>query len=353
MDTCQVTVLFSVKLNQSFNSLKLDRIFRSPNPLLIVGHEDGIVRTYELPSPDNEILKEVKQKSSFETKGGPIQALLVSDVTKLNSEDLVVGDSRGVITVFSNGQILERKVASEYCILCLEVEKDSTGNFGIVAADASGNLLSFTPHFDLWFLRLADIQQLKGITSRPKVLNLLPVVLNMPHGLTANYLLVTDDASRVCFLQHGNPVLILQAQSNITAMCSGKFVESSEIDSSVNNPSFCNSVFETQVALATEAGAIYIMTNFEIYQDEFANIKLPITHMQTLPAAESQITDTILAAGNFNLLCVLRNGRLVGSHKTTSWVNSLVTSDLNKDGVKEVVIGCRDNVIHGLQLTFI
>lgn len=67
-----------------------------------------------------------QQKSSFETKGGPIQALLVSDVTKLNTEDLVIGDSRGIVTVFSNGQILERKVASEHCILCLEVEKDAS-----------------------------------------------------------------------------------------------------------------------------------------------------------------------------------------------------------------------------------
>lgn len=41
----------------------------------------------------------------------------------------------------------------------------TAGNFGIVTADESGNLLSFTPHFDLWRLRLADIQQLKVVIS--------------------------------------------------------------------------------------------------------------------------------------------------------------------------------------------
>lgn len=41
----------------------------------------------------------------------------------------------------------------------------TAGNFGIVTADGSGNLLSFTPHFDLWRLRLADIQQLKVVIS--------------------------------------------------------------------------------------------------------------------------------------------------------------------------------------------
>ena len=52
--------------------------------------------------------------------------MLVHDVTKLNSDDLVVGDSRGIVTVFSKGQILVRKVASEYCIHCLQAEKDAS-----------------------------------------------------------------------------------------------------------------------------------------------------------------------------------------------------------------------------------
>lgn len=65
-------------------------------------------------------------KASFETKAGPIQTVLVHDITKLNSDDLVVGDSRGIVTVFSKGQILVRKVASEYCIHCLQAEKDAS-----------------------------------------------------------------------------------------------------------------------------------------------------------------------------------------------------------------------------------
>lgn len=68
----------------------------------------------------------VQLKASFETKAGPIQTVLVHDVTKLNSDDLVVGDSRGIVTVFSKGQILVRKVASEYCIHCLQAEKDAS-----------------------------------------------------------------------------------------------------------------------------------------------------------------------------------------------------------------------------------
>lgn len=47
-------------------------------------------------------------------------------------------------------------------------------------------------------------------------------------------------------------------------MCLGKFVDPVEIDSSVNQVPARNSVFETQVALGTDSGAIYIMTNFEV-----------------------------------------------------------------------------------------
>lgn len=53
-------------------------------------------------------------------------------------------------------------------------------------------------------------------------------------------------------------------------MCSGKFLEPVEIESGVGDaptPSgvvSSSSPFDTQVAMGTESGAIYIMTNFEV-----------------------------------------------------------------------------------------
>jgi len=48
-------------------------------------------------------------------------------------------------------------------------------------------------------------------------------------------------------------------------MCAGKFVKQDNIESAIGDvlPPGCSS-FETQVALGTESGAIYVMTNFEV-----------------------------------------------------------------------------------------
>jgi len=64
--------------------------------------------------------------ASFETKGGPIQPLVVHDVTKLSSHDIVIGDSRGFVTVFCNEQILTRKVVSDRCICCILLDSDAS-----------------------------------------------------------------------------------------------------------------------------------------------------------------------------------------------------------------------------------
>jgi len=69
---------------------------------------------------------------SFETKGGPIQSLVVHDVTKLSSCDIVIGDSRGFVTVFCNEQILARKVVTDRCICCLLLDSDASKFFIII-----------------------------------------------------------------------------------------------------------------------------------------------------------------------------------------------------------------------------
>ena len=68
----------------------------------------------------------VQCAASFETKGGPIQSLVVHDVTKLSSRDIVIGDSRGFVTVFCNEQILARKVITDRCICSLLLDSDAS-----------------------------------------------------------------------------------------------------------------------------------------------------------------------------------------------------------------------------------
>jgi hypothetical protein len=66
----------------------------------------------------------------LESKGGPIQAVVLHDVTRLGggdrggTQDVLVADARGTVTVFSNEQILSRRAVSQQCIPCLVVQQD-------------------------------------------------------------------------------------------------------------------------------------------------------------------------------------------------------------------------------------
>ena len=62
--------------------------------------------------------------SQLETKSGPVQAVCLCDVTKFGSTDMMVGDSKGNLTIFGNEQILNRRTLSEGCITAITIDQD-------------------------------------------------------------------------------------------------------------------------------------------------------------------------------------------------------------------------------------
>ena len=62
---------------------------------------------------------------TLESKGGPVQCMAVDDVTRLHSKDVVVADSKGMVTIFHKRQILRRKAVSDDAIHCIAVQKDA------------------------------------------------------------------------------------------------------------------------------------------------------------------------------------------------------------------------------------
>ena len=60
----------------------------------------------------------------METKSGPVCHMFLHDVTKFGSTDLIVGDSRGTVTIIGNEQILNRRHLSEGCISSLTIDRD-------------------------------------------------------------------------------------------------------------------------------------------------------------------------------------------------------------------------------------
>lgn len=61
----------------------------------------------------------------LETKSGPIQCLTVHDVTRFYHNDLIVGNSCGMLTMFCNQQILSRQSLSPDSIICVTVTEDN------------------------------------------------------------------------------------------------------------------------------------------------------------------------------------------------------------------------------------
>ncbi|KAK2169609.1 hypothetical protein LSH36_8g01061 [Paralvinella palmiformis] len=319
---------------------------------LVLGHEDGIVRVYSLPQcGDISHVECLECIQTLESKGGPIQTLMIHDVTKLAHNDIIVADSRGMVTIFSNEQILTRKAVSEHCIQCIGIQKDALGYNAIIIGDRQGHVAAFSPFTEFWRVRLSDLGQYKNLALRPQVTCVHITELTDKYGQRRSCVLVSDTCKAVHMIQGGSIVLTLYTPAVVTAMVSGHFVESNEADE--NDTVMANQTWtEEQVLMGTDNGAIYIMANFQIYQEEYANIHHTITHLSTLASADSQITDTLLCAGHFDALCILRDGQEISHHKTSAWIISLVTADINNDGVDEILIGCHDNTLHALKVTF-
>lgn len=345
---CVIKSIFSLNLSQRFNTFDVNKIFKSSKLVLVVGHEDGVVRTYELPSIGSRASCP-KCAASFETKGGPIQSLVVHDVTKLSSSDIVISDSRGFVTVFCNEQILARKVVTDRCICSLLLDSDPTGSVGIVTVDTDGNVCSFTPYFDLWKLQLADVRRSKGLNMHGvKVASVMTATVKTSDGVSSNYVLVADE-THLYIIQHGTVVLILSTPDTITAMCCGQFLNT---DTSKHSPTQRHIVpSDCQIALATNTGMIYLMTNFQICDEPFANVRLPVTQLCVLRTVHKSSTDVLIAGGNFNSLIILSHGKVLTCHELPTWVSSMSVADVDQDGEDEVVVGCHDNSIHGLKIS--
>ena len=62
------------------------------------------------------------------------------------------------------------------------------------------------------------------------------------------------------------------------------------------------------------------MHAFQVYQDEIANLQLPLTKLETLPSVDPKKVDSLLCVGNFNALAVIRDGKVRESKIKTNQV---------------------------------
>ncbi|KAK6181205.1 hypothetical protein SNE40_009114 [Patella caerulea] len=346
-----LTKLWSFTAKERFNCIRLGTIFRQTGSSLIVGGEDGNIRIYDLPITGSSS----KPQVVLESKSGPIQTMCVHDITKFYHNDLLVADSQGLLTVFCNKQILSRQTISTDCINSLQVLQDSTGCSQIITGTDTGVITASLPASELWRINFNDVHTTNQ--SDPSKLvtitSMLVVDLSDQCGVISTYLLVADSASMLHVINQGTIVMTLKSPAIITAMSAGRFINSSKLGvqtpTAGSNTSITSKISQ-QVALGSRTGAVYILHNFSITLDEFANCKCPITELSVLKMPDKE-TDYLLCCGHINSLLVFQDGKVYCEYEMPDWINTIDTCDIDNDGLTEIVVGCLDNSILALKLT--
>jgi len=175
---------------------------------------------------------------------------------------------------------------------------------------------------------------------------MLSVRLQTSNGVPINYILVSDNCKNLFILQNGMVVYRLQVTSVVTAMTAGYFIAIMpppfSPSQSFGSPRLQSPSRQSQVALGTEEGSIYVLSNFQLHP--YASVHLPITNLASLPndgCPES--IDFVMCAGHFNALVVFEGQELVHRLETKEWIHTVsCTHDNNQ---RHVVLGMLDNTV--------
>lgn len=332
---------FRVQTDYRFNCLSVGNAFKTDFVGLIVGGQDGVLRIYDITKIDA-----CKPQILLETKGGSILCMAIHDVTGFYYNDLVVGDTNGTVTVFCNQQILCRHSLAKDSLTALQIHTDQFGNNSIVTCDESGNISAILPSKELWRINKNNLNLLKGPSQKVKITSLLSTQLVTSNGEKCSYVLAADDNKQLHFLHQGQVVMTIATPAIVTAMCSGIFLEATKLDVGTDPAAAAD---RTQVALGCTNGAIYILHNFTLTEEEYANAHYHVTELLCHPSANGK-ADYLLCSGHFNALQIYADGKKVGHFEMPDWVSSMTLMTTGLDRREQLVIGCLDNTILGLNL---
>lgn len=175
---------------------------------------------------------------------------------------------------------------------------------------------------------------------------MLSVHLQTSNGLPVNYIIVSDNCKNLFILQNGMVVYKLQVPSVVTAMTSGYFIPIMpppfSPSQSFSSPRSLLPSRQSQVAIGTEEGSIFVLSNFQL--QPYASVHLPVTNLVSFPNDECpDTTDLLLCAGHFNALMVFDQQELVHRLQTNEWIHTVSCS--YDDNQRHVVLGLLDNTV--------
>eukprot|EP00123_Amoebidium_parasiticum_P008482 comp18840_c0_seq1/m.20846 comp18840_c0_seq1/g.20846 ORF comp18840_c0_seq1/g.20846 comp18840_c0_seq1/m.20846 type:complete len:352 (-) comp18840_c0_seq1:262-1317(-) len=315
----------------NFLSLAVGTPFSAKSCQILVGGEDGVVRMYTGPTEPPVL---------FETKGSAVCQLLLHNITKLHTTDLIVGDSNGSVCVFSKEQLLTR-ARLPYCVTALTVFTDGAHNNSIVAGDVGGIAVGFLPFEQHWRVNLQDHGTHGHLDTAytPTVKALLNIVLKDDFGCPTHYVAVADGSQYIHLFQGGKCVLSIPVPCGPTAMCSGTFILEDGEEGPQSGEGGTSGTQDhgrpMQIAFAGDDGTIYLVHNYQVYV--YGKIGYPIRHLVSVPRTDG--VDLVVCAGCFDGVRVLDQGKIVeASNPCREWVQCMALGDVDGDGCPELVL---------------
>lgn len=229
-DDIKIVEEFQWKLKFPFSVIKLGKIFASKTNRILVGTSQGTILIYgphshqEQQSNSQKEILVWEEENILETKGGAIQTFLLQEITNFGSIDLIVGDNRGEVIIFSSGEILSRMRLSDSSIISLAVLNGGS----IVAGDQEGILHAFQmPYEPCWKLRLGDDISIFNSymnkisvnnTSSSSIQHLLTTTILNKYGEVIHVLLLCNGTSYLHYYAENQRIFSLQAPSRITSV---------------------------------------------------------------------------------------------------------------------------------------
>ncbi|CAO3624005.1 unnamed protein product [Cunninghamella echinulata] len=266
----ELTYSWSSQLNNAINCIAVGKPFleeMSKENDILIGTTSGRVLTMNQTKPVVDLL---------ETKGGYIQTLNLQYLTGYRAKDLIVGDSDGVVTLFSKQQMLTKRSMGAP-ISQVDIHDNLVGGYEIIVGDTSGVISSFQQHDLLWKFNL-DEWSIKIATEGTKgrrsssIRCIHSTKLRDLFGLEMSCLLITNGWSMLYFLQQGQCIQSLRTPSPIQSICSGNFVTlqtknlilGEHVNKSTKLADNNEKLDIPQVLLAGQDGNIYVMMDFEV-----------------------------------------------------------------------------------------
>ncbi|XP_078481843.1 uncharacterized protein LOC100180624 [Ciona intestinalis] len=358
-------IVWTTLSEHQFNTVAYGKVFGNKGDVVILAGEDGVVRVYEKPTTTKKEIT-LKPVRSLETKCGPALHVLLRDLTRLSPCDMLVGDARGSVVLFCDGQILDRRgtfSGKSSRITALSAQETSLGKVNIILGRDDGEIICFNTFTQLWKLRLSDVSK-QSRDALVSVTCLLPVsvVTSWSNGKAEDYVLVADSQSCLHVLQDGEILSSIQLPSTAHCMCAGSFLLHED-----TNP---NKKMLTQIALGCIDGSIWICVDFCLSNaSPYTEIGHPVTQLRCVPTkhnythnspvgnGENNVVDILVCGGHFSSLKLLQHGKILHTVPLPSWPVTLCgLHDYKGDKLlsnddRMILVGCQDSTLHLVSIT--